>query len=252
MKIGVLIIGSLYWEKKRHRCEWRRERLNKDNKQYIKVPIRYGRQSSTRGNSYTMVFSTWLNREQLGRAIVVPCARDVTNGEDLIKEAECLWTAETSKGNTKNRIAAYEEWGCVALLENPENPVPDPLRRCWAKRVSYEPDYGEKIISVYGEEVVVSRCGFLKIPWPTMTDDPKQKFDALLATVTCPTFNNGCYPSAKNVATAAYRSCKGRDYFCKNRKHGIVTFQDVEIADWLAKLDDKKARFIDSYTETGE
>ena len=229
MKIGVLLIGSLFWEKRRHRCEWRRNHLNMGEKQYVKVPIRYGRQSSTRGDSYTMVFSSRLCREQLGQAIVVPCKHDITTGEDLIEEAECLWNAETSKGKTKNRIAAKDGWGCIALLENPKHPLPDKLHGCWAKRVSDESGYGEKIISAYGEEVVVNRCGFLKIPWPTKADGSELNFDVVLTTVTCPTFSNGCYPSDKNVATAANRSCKGRDYFCNNRKHGIETFQDDEI-----------------------
>ena len=219
-------------------------------KQYVKVPIRYGRFSSTRGNSYTMVFSNWLYHEQLGRAYIVPCEQDINTGEELIEEAECMWTAETSKGKTKNRISGT--WGCVALLENPKHPIPDDLRGCWTKRVSYEPDYGEKIISTYGEEAVVNQCGFLKIPWPKTVNGSDLKFDALLATVTCPTFNNGCYPSAKNVAATANRSGEGRNYFCKNRKHGIETFQDAEIEDRLAKFDDKRARLQDIFTNTGE
>ena len=222
------------------------------DKQYVKVPIRYGRQSSTRGNSYTMVFSTWLNREQHGKAIVAPCAQDITTGEDLVKEAECLWNAETSKGNAKNRIAAKDEWGCIALLENPKRPLSDALRGCWTKRVSYEPDYGEKIIKAYGEEVVVNRRGFLKIPWPKMGDDSDHNFNALLATVTCPTFHNGCYPSAENVAAAAYRSGKGMEYFFNNREHEIETFQDADIADWLSKFDNKSAQIQDFFTNTGE
>ena len=253
MKIGVLLIGSLFWEKKHHRCKWRRDRLNLNDKQYVKVPIRYGRQSSSRGKSYTMVFSSWLCREQHGKAIVVSCANDVTTGEDLVKEAECLWTAETPKGeNPNNRISAKDGWGCVALLENPERPVPDDLRSSWTKRVSDEPDYGKKIIRTYGEEVVVNRRGFLKIPWPKIGGHSDLDFDALLATVTRPTLNNGCYPSAKNVATAAYRSCKGREYFCKNREHKIKTFQDTKIEDWLAKFDNKRARLQGFYTNTGE
>lgn len=55
-RIGVLIIGSLYWDDdKPHREEWRRDRLRMDNRQYVKVPIRYGRYSETR-KGYTMVF----------------------------------------------------------------------------------------------------------------------------------------------------------------------------------------------------
>ena len=238
MKIGVLIIGSLYWEKKRHRCEWRRERLNKDNKQYIKVPIRYGRLSSTRGDSYTMVFSTWLYREQLGQAIIVRCKQDIAKGEDLVKEAECLWTAETTDGdNPHNLISAT--WGCVALLKNPDRSLSDDLLDCWTNHVSKEneSDNRKKIISAYCNEDVLSQNGFLKIPWPKTVDGSDLNFDVLLATVTCPKPDKGRYPSAQAVADAANKSDKGREYFCENRKHRIETFQDTEIKRFLAEFD---------------
>ena len=130
----------------------------------------------------------------------------------------------------------------------------DDLLDCWIKHVSKEKelDNRKKIISAYCNEDVLSQNGFLKIPWPKTVDGSDLNFDVLLATVTCPTFNNGCYPSAKNVAATANRSGKGRDYFCKNRKHGIETFQDAEIEDCLAKFDDKRSRFQDFYTNTGE
>ena len=238
LKIGVLIIGSLFWEKKRYRCEWRRDHLRMPDKQYVQAPIRYGRRSSKRGNSYTMVFSTWLYREQLGRAIVVGCKQDVTKGEDLVKEAECLWTAETTDGdNPHNLISAKDGWGCVALLKNPNRTICDDLHDSWTKRVCKESKYRKKIISAYGEEEIVNRCGFLKIPWPKTVDGSDLNFDALLATVTCPTYNNGCYPSAQDVAKAN-RSGMGREYFCKNIKYRIKTFQDTCIKKWLVKFDD--------------
>ena len=238
-KIGVLIIGSLYWDKKCHRRKWRCDRLRKSEKQYVKVPIRYGRLSSTRGNSYTMVFSTWLCREKLGRAIVVPCAQDINTGENLVKEAECLWTAETTDGdNPHNLISAKDGWGCVALLKNPNRTICDDLHDSWTKRVCEESKYRKKIISAYGEEEIVNQCGFLKIPWPKTVDGSDLNFDALLATVTCPKPDKGRYPSAQAVADAANKSDKGREYFCKNRKHGIETFQDDEIKGHLAKCDD--------------
>lgn len=166
----------------------------------------------------------------------------MTTGEDLVKEAARLWTAETSGGkNPRDRISTDRGWGCVALLENPARPVPDDMRECWTKRISEESSrdgkkslYGKKIISAYGEEVVVNRRGFLEIPWPTSADSSDLNFDALLATVTRPTLRSGCYPSAEDVARAN-RTGEGRDYFRKNREHGIETFQDAAIKDWWAK-----------------
>ena len=116
MKLGVLIIGSLYWDDKPHRNKWRRERLCVDSQQHVKAPIRYGRLSHSRGCSYTMVFSASLSEEQFGQAIVVPF-----KSKDLISEAECLWTAERPPNKKPNgRISA--DWGRVALVENPEPP----------------------------------------------------------------------------------------------------------------------------------
>ena len=238
LKIGVLLIGSLFWKKKRHRRKWRCDRLRMPEKQYVKVPIRYGRCSISWGNSYTMVFYAGRSDEKLGQAIVVPCAQDVITGQDLVKEAVCLWTAETTDGDNPHNLISAKEWGCVTLLKNPNRSIPDDLHDCWTKRVCEESKYRKKIISAYGEEVVVNRRGFLKIPWPKTVDGSDLNFDALLATVTCPKPDKGRYPSAQAVADAANKSDKGREYFCKNRKHGIETFQDAEIKGHLAKCDD--------------
>ena len=59
LSLGVLIIGSLYWDNA-NREQWRQERLDPNHKLCVHAPIRYGRQSANRGNSYTMVFSTGL------------------------------------------------------------------------------------------------------------------------------------------------------------------------------------------------
>ena len=94
-RVGILIIGSLYWDKAKHRCDWRRDRLDHCGKRYVRAPIRYGRCSKTR-NCYTMVLSTKLTSNQFGRAIVAPCRRRARNAADVVDEAVHLWTAETS------------------------------------------------------------------------------------------------------------------------------------------------------------
>ena len=97
--VGVLIIGSLYWDNKEHRKEWRRERLvDLDKKEYVHAPIRYGRLSRKRGCTYTMVFSRQLDDPNTPRkdcrAIVVPCRTPVNGLEDLVDEARRLWRGE--------------------------------------------------------------------------------------------------------------------------------------------------------------
>ena len=45
--LGILVIGSLIWDDKPHRENWRTSHLNMDNKIFVKVPIRYGRKSGS-------------------------------------------------------------------------------------------------------------------------------------------------------------------------------------------------------------
>ena len=232
ISIGVLIIGSLYWDPSDNRQNWRSERLNLGTKKYVSAPIRYGRRSKCRGNSYTMVFSMNLCEEQFGRAIVVPCKQRVKSICDLLEEAKFLWMAESGH---LGPVSA--KWGCVAVVENPDRPIPDDLREGWAERVSRESCYGQ-LKSAVGEEVVVNESGFLKIPWPKSEDDSDLTIDALLATATNPTIVDSCYPSARDIAEA-WNTPKGKDhvdYFCKNRAHGIKTFQDSKIEGCLSSL----------------
>ena len=136
LRVGVLIIGSLYWDgnddSRSHRKKWRDDRLNMDGKRHVRTPIRYGRQSGSRGDSYTMVFSRCA--DDSGHAIVIPCSRRVRNATDLVNEAVLLWTAETRDGeNSDRRISAKDGWGRVALLENPEHLMSADLRAGWTR-----------------------------------------------------------------------------------------------------------------------
>ena len=240
MKLGVLIIGSLYWDNTQNRKKWRSERLDMNSKKHIhvKVPIRYGRRSSSRGCTYTMVFSMELVRQnRFGRAIVVPCKKPVHSGNDLVEEAKRLWAAESNKEKS-SRISARNGWGHVALVENSGRRLPADLLRRWTEQVSRESCYGQLMNSAAGEEDVVDQSGFLKIPWPESEDGTDLSLDALLATATNPTICRGVYPSVQQIADA-WDTPDGRnnvDYFCKNKAHGIKTFQDIEIQDRLKEL----------------
>lgn len=224
IRIGVLMIGSLYWCERRHREQWRRERLDTAAKQYVSVPIRYGRRSSGWNRSFTMVFSTKLGEDRLGRGILVPC-----RSGDLLGEATALWTAETPEGqNPEMRISAG--WGCVALLQNRERRIRTELRAQWTRRVSEEPCYGN-LDSASGEEVVVNDGGFLNIDWPTTDKGIDLGVDVILATATNPTIVAGRYLPVQEIA-AAWREGEGKAdgrYFRNNRRCGITTFQDEEI-----------------------
>ena len=225
----MLIIGSLLWDDKEPRPEWRGTRLVAlDNRTRVRAPIRYGRLSRLRGCTYTMVFSKKLDDMPGGWAFVVPCKARVNSVDDLVTEARHLWRAE---GGEKERISAG--WGCVAFLENPQRPIPG-LRAGWTKHVQQEPDYGA-LNSATGEAPVVDDGGFLTISWPTTDGDSDLGgFDALLATATDPTLVRGDYPAAQEIA-AAWNAHNGDDYeryvryFRQNKRCEIETFQDGEI-----------------------
>ena len=228
LSVGVLIIGSLYWDLASHRKEWRADRLNPGGARTVHASIRYGRRSRTRGCSYTMVFSLDLVADPLGRAIVVPCKHRAQGIDDLSHEAECLWVAERKPDAQMGSLSA--DWGCVALLVNPNRTDSDhvrELRARWTERVSRERCYGQ-LNSAVDEGVVVDESGVLRIPWPEPEDPSDLGIDVLLATATNPTIVGGHYPSPEQIADA-WNTRDGRnyvDYFCKNRAHGIKTFQD--------------------------
>ncbi|MDH4361876.1 MAG: hypothetical protein OEW33_14210 [Nitrospirota bacterium] len=234
ISIGILIIGSLYWDERAVRTRWRRERLDLDALRSVRASIRYSRRSQSRGNSYTMVFSEALGHEKakLGMAIFVPFKRRVQKVEHLDEEAEILWTAERNSDRSNGRIS--DSWGCVALALNPVNPIPHELCEGWATRVSKEKGYGH-LNHADDEQALVSDSGLLKISWPQGTDGTPLEADALLATGTNPTLIDGRYPSAEEIA-AAWRTAEGKksvDYFLKKRESEIFTFQDDEIECYL-------------------
>ena len=241
VKLGVLIVGSLYWDPTPPRPRWRAERLDSAHQEHVRVPIRYGRRSSTRGDSYTMVVSTALAADELGTAIAVPC-----HSCDLVEEAEELWAAENNSNTApEGRISA--SFGCVALLENPDLPLPDELRKAWTDRIGREEDY-KTPMHMHGEDRdVVDPCsGFLKIEWPQTVAGPPLTWNALLATATSPKGprqSSRFYPSPREVADAwsipeSQDSRPGRivDYFWNNQKNGITTHQDPEIEARLRHL----------------
>lgn len=71
---GVLIIGSLLWDdKKQTRKDWRKSFLKIDDKVKIPAPIRYGRISTSRCCTFTMVLSQECNdKDKLGKAFFCP------------------------------------------------------------------------------------------------------------------------------------------------------------------------------------
>jgi hypothetical protein len=133
-RVGILIIGSLFWDRQRsHREDWRRENLTAD-RVAVRVPIRYGRRSNDRNGTYTMVFSNELCPDRLGSAIAVACRRRIRDGTDLAKEAEALWDAEQTTARRTGRVSAT--WGAVGLLCNPNTKDLESIRASWTARTA--------------------------------------------------------------------------------------------------------------------
>ena len=232
LDIGVLIIGSLLWDEKRR--AWRDARLEMGSAQAVTVPIRYGRLSASRGSTYTMVFS---RRCEPGQGIVVRCTRGVSTSEDLVAEAAALWKAEQPSAGA-DRIGS--NWGCIALLCNPDRRIPEEIVKAWGERVGREPGYGQ-VSQAHEEGRLVAAGGILQIPWPRVVSgsEPVQ-LDLLLATANDPTIagDPGIYPTVEMVANAWNRA-GGRyaEYFWRNTENGIRTFHDDEIR---GRLDPRK------------
>lgn len=223
---GVLIIGSLLWDSEKERPAWRAARLNVPVAQTVTAPIRYGRLSGSRGNSYTMVFSRMC---PAGQAKLVPCSHTISTIQDLTAEAEHLWKAEQPRAEA-HQIAT--DWGCVALLCNPGRKVPEGLLKAWADHVGRAPNYG-KVTQTKEEGRLIGENGRLLIAWPTCVDtgEPVQ-FDLLLVTANDPEISTARpnYPDVATIAGACNRAAgKYAEYFWNNTENGIHTFQDDEI-----------------------
>ena len=235
VQIGVLIIGSLYWDKSEPRAAWRNERLDFEREERVRVPIRYGRRSTTRGDTYTMVISSGLAEQDFGEACAVPCASD-----DLFSEAEHLWAAERDVPDGADGTMA-KGWGCVGFLEHPNGRVDGEERKRWTNRVQGKPCYGS-LPHGRNERSAVDNSGFLSIDWPKTLNGSLLEWDVLLATATRPTLDNGEYPSSRDIAQA-WQTTKGQaevKYFWENRNNGIKTFQDDELEAILGSLEDQR------------
>jgi hypothetical protein len=177
-----------------------------------------------------MVFSQGLSKSDMGWGIGIPCKKPVKSTEDLICEAEFLWAAEQSKCSKPGPISA-KSWGCVGLLTNPEANAcfSRKIRNAWSERVrraKEEEEYPE-LPHATGECSIVSKDGILNIPWPTTEDGNLFEVDILLATANKPTFcDDQCKYAKPRQIAEAWNERDDAEYFRKNRKNCIITFED--------------------------
>src|SRR5437660_1164648 len=115
LKGGVIIIGSLIWDDSNIREDWRNKYLRTE-RTLTKVPIRYGRESHTRHDTYTMIFSKSCEHT-LGQGVILPFLQDILSFEELEKQAVALAIAEGIYKQDNTRLTSH--WGSVGLLINP-------------------------------------------------------------------------------------------------------------------------------------
>lgn len=234
VRIGVLIVGSLLWDQRDHRQEWRDARLDLTVSVRCWAPIRYGRESGGRDHTFTMVLSRLVRRKEygMGVGILVPCREECSNLDELLTEAKYLWAAETSSGDGNRRIGA--DWGRIGVLFRDRN---HPLAQEWgaaarAHGVTVPP-------CTKSEGPVVDSNGLLRIGWPDrVSGESELPVDVILATATTPTLDRARYPTSREVADRWTEKRVGEEkYFFLNVESGIRTFQDWAIWKRLAASD---------------
>ena len=208
MRVGILIVGSLLWDECRERQQWRVQRLLLGRRAGVRASICYGRQSQTRGGTYTMIFDPARPR---GRAVLVQCRSEVDTVDDLVAEAKALWAAER-KTEEIDGIGAV--WGCVGVLFHGAGTMA--LRQRWAAW------FGESGTQAMG---VVTGDGTLSLEWPT-AGARRLGLDVILATATRRKGEQGAGP----VADAWVSQNEGHEeYFFRNVQNKIRTPDDLAI-----------------------
>lgn len=228
-KGGALIIGSLLWEKSPKKDKWKKLCLEPlANKIPCKIRIRYGRESSSRKNTFTIVVSNHPKNE-FGSAFILPFKEIVKNARHLEGQAFAMAGAEGLWN--KNGPSLNKNWGTVGLLVNPNLPNSrnlDIIKERWAK--IYEGyNFNNSDYTIDNEPEIIDKNGFLKLEW---TDEMKA-FDFLLATVTVPKPKSFI---SEQVIAERIKETGYDEYFLNNHKNGIRTFQDDDIIIKLFKL----------------
>ncbi len=230
-KGGTIIIGSLLWEKTPIRIKWRELYLNDiSTKSAVKVKIRYGRQSKSRQNTYSMIFSNHPTTE-VGKAYILGFKETIKNARILENQAYALASAE---GIWLDKPSLNKSWGTVGLLVNPNIDSKDKIgadiiRRRWVEiYVNYKDSFKSDSYTIENEPPVIDNNGFLNIDWTEEMND----YDFLIATPVVPNIKRAL--SAKEIADKMIEN-NYFEYFDNNIANGITTFQDNEIRKLLGR-----------------
>lgn len=226
MKGAVLIIGSLLWENEGNslnkiqgklRENWRKE-LDINKKLEVEVPIRYGRKSSSRRNTYTMIFSNSVIA--LGKAYLVPYIEETHSFRDIKEQAIRLAEAEgISTRDYPNRIICT--WGAVGIAFNrkKEDAIAE-IKTKWHKEFD---SFDNNNYRIGQEEPSILSNGELNFNFFI-----PDKVDYVFATPVVPNVSE--YPGIDRIASAILESNPMYDtYILKNIDNGIRVKDDDKI-----------------------
>ncbi|GAB5398921.1 MAG: hypothetical protein Aureis2KO_05060 [Aureisphaera sp.] len=227
-KGGAIIIGSLFWGKTPNRTKWRLVYLETvDKKVPIAIRIRYGRKSSTRQDTFTMIISNH-PKTNFGTAYILPFKETIKNARNLESQAFAMAAAEglwKKSGPSLNKT-----WGTLGLLINPKlknNRSLEIIKERWSK-IYQEYNWNNSDYQIDNEPEIIDVNGFLNITWSEEMDD----FDFLIATLTVPDPKKFLDEQiiADKINETGYD-----EYFRTNYENGIRTFQDEKIIEMLKK-----------------
>ena len=225
---GAIIIGSLLWDNEPKRVKWRKLHLESiENLIPLKARIRYGRESSTRKDTYTMILSNHPKTE-VGNAFILRFKEIIKNARNLESQAFAMASAEGLWKKTEPSL--NKNWGTVGLLINPkleETRNLEIIKERWTKIYS-EYNLNTSDYTIEEEPEIIDKNGFLKIEWTDEMDD----FDFLIATLTVPKPKSLLDEQiiAEKINETGYD-----EYFLNNYENGIRTFQDEGIINKLNK-----------------
>jgi hypothetical protein len=195
----------------------------------VKLKIRYGRQSQSREDTYTMILSNHPTTG-FGQGFILGFKAEIKNFRMLKSQAfalagaEGLWGVEPSLNKS---------WGTVGLLVNPNvdsknKKNADLIRKKWAELYqNYKGTFNPKKYCIENENSVIDKDGFLCLDWTKEMDG----YDFLIAIAVVP--NIKAPLTAKQIAEKMMEK-NYTEYFDNNRTSEIFTFQDDEIEQLLA------------------
>lgn len=238
IKGGVIIQGSLFWENE-HNCipgdevkgkarkEWRENHLDLNACFPIPFPIRYGRCSSSRLCTYTMVMSKdYLANDKIGQAKVAPFHKtfQTSNLAEITTELKELTIVEGISPSGKYFASGFS---AIAIWINPNSRFKTDLETYWnglMTQYGYQNNYtynwsdGTLITADYKLDLnlEVKDLDFLLLTYM----QPKHRVLSLE--------QQQQYPTPKEIAEEIRRTGYST-YFCQNRVSGIITSDDEEI-----------------------